>query len=86
MSTSNFHGGKTSTVINRCSYAVVTLTTRSNLQWRVELRAYDDGVAFRYRLPQQEHLQDFEIRDEVTQFDVAGSCLLASRTVPSTGR
>jgi alpha-glucosidase len=64
--------GKTSTVANRYSYAVVTLATRSNLHWEVELRAYDDGVAFRYRLPQQEGLRKFELRDEVTQFDATG--------------
>ncbi|HEX3599815.1 MAG TPA: glycoside hydrolase family 97 protein [Lacipirellulaceae bacterium] len=64
--------GKTSTVVDRCSKAEVTLTTPSNLRWQVELRAYDDGVAFRYRLPQQEGLQDVEIRDEVTQFDAMG--------------
>jgi alpha-glucosidase len=64
--------GKTSTVANRCSFAVVTLATGSNLQWQVELRAYDDGVAFRYRLLKQEGLREFELRDEVTQFDVVG--------------
>ena len=64
--------GKTGTVVNRCSKAVVTLATPSNLRWEVELRAYDDGVAFRYRLPKQEGLQEFELRDEVTQFDAVG--------------
>ncbi len=33
---------------------------------------YDDGVAFRYRLPQQQALPEFKLRDEVTQFDIAG--------------
>ena len=64
--------GKTSTVANRCSKAVVTLATPANLRWEVELRAYDDGVAFRYRLPRQQGLQEFELREEVTQFDAAG--------------
>jgi alpha-glucosidase len=64
--------GKTATANNCCSYAVVTLATRWNLHWEVELRAYDDGVAFRYRLPLQAGLSDFELHDEVTQFDVAG--------------
>lgn len=64
--------GKTSTVVNRCSKILVTLATPSDLRWEVELRAYDDGVAFRYRLPQQEGLQEFELREEVTQFGAAG--------------
>ena len=61
--------GKTKTVANRCSFAVVTLSSASNLQWEVELRAYDDGVAFRYRLLPHEGLQEFKLRDELTQFD-----------------
>ena len=49
--------GKTIAVTNRCSFAVVTLATAdSNLQWQVELRAYDDGVAFRYRLVPQDRI------------------------------
>jgi alpha-glucosidase len=64
--------GKTKVVANRCSYAVITLLTRSNVKWEVELRAYDDGVAFRYRLLEQERLRDFELRDEATEFRLAG--------------
>jgi alpha-glucosidase len=51
---------------------LITLATESNLLWRVELRAYDDGVAFRYRLLPQEGTDEFELRDEVTQFDIVG--------------
>jgi alpha-glucosidase len=64
--------GKTGTVANRCSKAVVTLVSPTSLRWQVELRAYDDGVAFRYRLPHQDGLHEFELRDEVTQFDAVG--------------
>ena len=65
--------GKTTTVVNRCSKATVTLATPSNLRWEVDLRAYDDGVAFRYRLPRQEALQQFEVRDESTQIAATGN-------------
>ena len=34
----------------------------------VEFRAYDEGVAFRYRLPAQPGLQSFVIGDEATEF------------------
>ncbi|QDT73385.1 glycoside hydrolase family 97 protein [Lacipirellula limnantheis] len=67
------HWGKTTTVTNRCSFALVTLSTDdSDLQWQVELRAYDDGLAFRYRLLPQERLRECDIRDEATQFDFVG--------------
>jgi alpha-glucosidase len=64
--------GKTTTVVDRCSRAVVTLATASNLRWQVELRAYDDGVAFRYVVPAQPQIQEFELRDEATEFLPAG--------------
>ncbi len=35
-------------------------------------RVYDDGLGFRYELPQQENLVDFEIVDEETQFALTG--------------
>ena len=53
------------------------------IKWEVELRAYDDGVAFRYRLPRQRGLSKFEIRDEVTQFDVAGKPAALFNTLDS---
>ena len=45
------------------------------------MRAYNDGVAFRYILPTQEDLQDFEIRAEATQFDVASDPLVMFDTL-----
>lgn len=35
------------------------------------VRAFDDGVAFRYELPRQDALGDFEITDELTEFTLA---------------
>ena len=64
--------GKTSAVVNRCSSAVITFSNTENLRWQIELRAYDDGVAFRYRLLRQEGLLDFTLRGEATRFQVVG--------------
>jgi alpha-glucosidase len=75
--------GKTSTVLNRCSYAEVTLRTGSDWRWQVELRAYDGGVACRYRLPAQDGLSDFIIRDEVTEFDPVGAPTVLFNTLGS---
>src|SRR4051812_8521376 len=46
--------GKTKSVANRCATSIITLMSRSKVRWQIELRAYDDGVAFRYRLLQQD--------------------------------
>lgn len=75
--------GKANTVVNRCSYAVVTLTYTSSLQWQVELRAFDDGVAFRYRLPRQDEMQELAIRDEATRFEAVGKPMALFNTLES---
>jgi alpha-glucosidase len=64
--------GKSRTVVNRCATALVTLSTPAKCRWQVELRAYDDGVAFRYRLLRQAGLHEFELRDEATEFAIEG--------------
>ena len=35
------------------------------------MRAFDDGVGFRYEVPEQPGLGDFEISDELTEFTLA---------------
>jgi alpha-glucosidase len=37
----------------------------------LEIRAYDDGVAFRYRLPRSGPLDELFVRDEITEFALA---------------
>jgi len=43
----------------------------------VEVRAYDDGVAFRYGIPKSTALEDFLLRDEETEFNLANPAALA---------
>src|SRR4051812_16866351 len=64
--------GKTKSVVNRCATSIITLMSPSKVRWQIELRAYDDGVAFRYRLLPQDGAKEFEIADEATQFRLAG--------------
>jgi alpha-glucosidase len=45
----------------------------------VEVRAYDDAVAFRYVIPRSTPLEDILIRDEVTSFNFAQSVHLATQ-------
>ncbi len=46
-------------------------TTARRRRFVVAFRAFDDGVAFRYELPEQPGLGDFEIMDERTEFTFA---------------
>jgi len=46
-------------------------TTSRRRRFVVAFRAFDDGVAFRYELPEQPGLGEFEIMDERTEFTFA---------------
>jgi alpha-glucosidase len=60
--------GKTRVLRDHCNAASARLTGASGIAWDIELRAYDDGVAFRYGIPKQEKLRDFVIEEEVSEF------------------
>ena len=68
------HPGKRSRVVDHCEEVVVTLRERSapSLRWEVVLRAYDDGVALRYRFPAQDGSQRLEIAGDRTQIQLPG--------------
>jgi alpha-glucosidase len=49
----------------------VAETAAPNRRFAVVFRLFDDGVGFRYELPEQPGLRDFEITEELTQFSMA---------------
>ncbi|MBI3547881.1 MAG: glycoside hydrolase family 97 protein [Elusimicrobia bacterium] len=73
--TGAFGFGKTSSARVRYSEAAVTLeeTAPPQRRFTVVLRAFDDGVAFRYMIPRQPPLDIVDLREELTQFDFAGN-------------
>ena len=75
--------GKTKKVDHHCSTARVTLSNSSGSRWQLDLRAYDDGVAFRYRIMNLPGLKQFTLREEATQFDVAGEPIVLFNTLDS---
>src|SRR4029079_10205449 len=42
-----------------------------NRRFTLRVRAFDDGVGFRYELPEQSGLGGFQISDELTEFNLA---------------
>jgi alpha-glucosidase len=46
-------------------------TAAPNRRFLLRVRAFDDGIGFRYELPQQPNLGGFEISDELTEFALA---------------
>ncbi len=66
--------GAASEVRNRCSELRVSLVEAGGQERTMELvfRAFDDGVGFRYVLPEQPNLGSFDIMSEETEFRFAG--------------
>jgi alpha-glucosidase len=62
--------GKRRHVVGRATETTIRLreTTKPNRLWEVVLRAYDDGVAFRYRFPKQDGWKRLLIAGERTRF------------------
>ncbi len=60
--------GKTSSVRDRYNSALVDLADDRDRKLTVEVRAFDDGVAFRYILPKQSSMEEVRIEHELTQF------------------
>lgn len=65
--------GETATMRNHYNELAVTLNqpaTKRNIV--IRFRVYDDGMGLRYEFPQQEELNYFVIKEEHTQFAMAG--------------
>ena len=48
----------------------------------VEVRVFDDGVAFRYVIPRSTALDEILIDDELTEFDIAGDARISEAPRP----
>ncbi|MBL7112005.1 MAG: glycoside hydrolase family 97 protein [Bacteroidales bacterium] len=62
--------GKSKSVRNHCNEMFVSLQEKEGQMRKLNIifRAYDDGVAFRYQIPEQEKITDFELASDQTQF------------------
>ena len=61
--------GEVKTIHNNYRQLTVTLQQAGTARlMKIVFRLYNDGLGFRYVFPKQEHLRDFEIMDEETQF------------------
>ena len=52
--------------------AIGLVQTSSGREMTLRFRLYDDGLGFRYEFPSQEGMDSFEIKEELTQFALAG--------------
>ena len=77
--------GKRRHVVDRATETTLTLRERGAKprEWRLMVRAYDDGVALRYRFPEQPGWSDLELADELTEFAFPASAV--ATTLPLAG-
>jgi alpha-glucosidase len=68
--------GKTSTVRDHYNSARADFEDGQGRKLSVEVRAYDDGVAFRYVLPEQAGINDANIERELTEFRYSKDAIL----------
>ncbi len=64
--------GEESSIRNNYNEMAVTLE-KNGITMIVRFRLYDDGLGFRYEFPEQPKLIDFVIKDELTEFAMAGN-------------
>ena len=66
--------GETEQVRNHYNELRVELTESTEVRRRMNIvfRVFDDGIGFRYELPEQAHLDSLEIMDELTEFSFSG--------------
>ncbi|WP_207436366.1 glycoside hydrolase family 97 protein [Sabulibacter ruber] len=66
--------GEQKTIQNNYNELLVTLTQKDqkNRFIRIRFRLFNDGLGFRYEFPKQENLKYFVIKEEHTEFNLAG--------------
>ena len=65
--------GEVKTIRNHYNELAVTLTQAATSRtMRVRFRLFDDGLGFRYEFPRQDKLTHFVVKEERTQFALAG--------------
>ncbi len=68
--------GKTSTVRDHYNSARADFEDAQGRKLTVEVRAYDDGLAFRYILPQQSGVKNANVEHELTEFRYSKDAIL----------
>jgi len=77
--------GKSNPVRNHCNTVTIELQEDAGLKrlLRLEARAYDDAVAFRYVVPEQNGLTEFRLSAEHTEFRLPGDATAYALILPN---
>jgi alpha-glucosidase len=63
--------GRNKIAKNHCTELIVNLAVKTEPIYKLNLifRAYNDGVAFRYEIPEQQKIKEFKLIKELTEFN-----------------
>ena len=77
--------GKASTIRDHYNalYLQIHRGPRDGRKMDIEARAYDDAIAFRYVIPEQPNLKDFQLVDEHTEFNFKRDPVLFTLFLPN---
>jgi alpha-glucosidase len=77
--------GKARYVRNHYREVSIPLEERGGMRRRIRIvaRAYDDGVAFRYEYPGQKNWTSYILKDERSDFNIAGDPILRTLFLPN---
>src|SRR6266511_4065477 len=77
--------GKASTVNNHYKQAIISIKDKANenYQFDLEVRVFNDGVAFRYSWPKQKEHSSFTLLEEQTQFRFTADPIVKALLLPN---
>ncbi|TSD67479.1 glycoside hydrolase family 97 protein [Inquilinus sp. KBS0705] len=83
--TYNLITGKTSKVNSECNRVIIPVTeqTGSKRKLNIEVRIFNDGIGFRYVLPQQNGLQSVDITYEINTFNLTQNPKITALILPN---
>lgn len=74
--------GKTSHVHSVSNELVATLMNAAGRQVRIYMRAFDDGVAYRYEIPEQKSMESLAVKAECMELKPAGDPVTKAMILP----
>lgn len=77
--------GKAKTVVSHCRETIIPVEEKVHPFRKINLvvRAFDDGVAFRYDIPQQKQEKTYTLYEEGTTFNIIGNPKVLTLYLPS---
>lgn len=79
------HIGKTKYIDEHFNQLIIELKENTHIARKliIEVRAYNDAIAFRYVIPEQPALKEFKLTNEVTEFRICADAIAYALVLPN---